>query len=370
MDAAQQATAAQRVAARRPAWLAQLAQGTERFHEPRRADCPWCGADRPRTRLRTTDLLGRKPGTFTLDECQACGHVFQNPPLTPQGRDVYGRDAQEALDCPYAPHAHSHTHSHTHRVAHALAARRHRARARALARLAEPESWLDVNTGAGHFPAAARHVLPYTAFDGLDPGTEVEAAREAGHVEEAHRGRLRDLAPRLEGRYDVVSLFHQLERAADPRAELRAAHRALRPGGHLVIEAYDPASRAARLLGRWWTAHGQPRHPHLLPLANLRDALTGLGLTVVAADRRAAHVPADLTAAAALLVGRLAPAPDVPWRAKAPGPHRRRLRRACWWAAVPLLAAAAAADHLLAPLLTRTGFANTYRVIAHRPAEE
>jgi hypothetical protein len=70
----------------------------------------------------------------------------------------------------------------------------------------------------------------------------------------------------------------------------------------------------------------------------------------VATDRRSPHTPQDLSAALSLLLAHRLPA---------------RLHRA----AVPLVAAAAALDHILAPLLRRTRFANTYRVIArNRPA--
>lgn len=70
---------AEQVAALRPRYQADLARGLDRFFEPRRADCPWCGSARLKTRLRTTDLLQHKPGHFVLDHCQDCRHTFQNP---------------------------------------------------------------------------------------------------------------------------------------------------------------------------------------------------------------------------------------------------------------------------------------------------
>ncbi|MFF9239197.1 class I SAM-dependent methyltransferase [Streptomyces sp. NPDC014801] len=115
--------------------------------------------------------------------------------------------------------------------------RRLRALARRLARLvAEPESWLDVGTGDGAFPDAAREFFPYTSFDGVDPGPRVLEARAAERVEEAYVGPL--AATGLTARYDVVSLLHHLEHSADPRRELTAALTALRPGGHLVLELH------------------------------------------------------------------------------------------------------------------------------------
>lgn len=65
--------------------------------------------------------------------------------------------------------------------------RRHRVLARAILRLLpEPESWLDVGTGDGHFPEAAKELFPYTSFDGVDPTPRVVRARAAERIEEAY----------------------------------------------------------------------------------------------------------------------------------------------------------------------------------------
>ncbi|MEU8955710.1 class I SAM-dependent methyltransferase [Streptomyces sp. NPDC048518] len=348
--------AAQQVAARRPAYLAELALGTERFHEPRRTDCPWCGSERLRVRLRTTDLVQHKPGSFTLDRCGDCAHCFQNPRLTPEGMDFYRRDFRDGPGGrePVKP------------FGAGAAAKRRLAAVRALAALDEPECWLDVDTGAAHFPALARRVLPYTSFDGTDRGAGLERGVRRGRVEEGHRGSLPELAGRLAGRYDALSMFHTLQRSPDPRAELGAARTVLRPGGHLLIEAPDPECRAARLLGRWWASHRQPRTLHLVPLANLRQELTALGFTVVAVERRTAHAPVDLGAAVALFLNCRMPAADVPWRPGPATPLQLKLRRAARWALVPPVLLARALDVVLAPLLTRVGFSNTYRVVARR----
>ncbi|MEV3853486.1 class I SAM-dependent methyltransferase [Streptomyces sp. NPDC050095] len=346
----------QAVAERRPAYLTELAQGTERFHEPRRPDCPWCGSTKLRTRLRTTDLLQHKPGEFTIDQCRSCAHSFQNPRLTPEGLNFYYRDFYDGL---YADQAEKIFGAQT-------STKRYQASARALAHHMEPESWLDVGTGHGHFPAVAKQVLPYTAFDGLDISEGVEEGRKEGRIDEAHRGFLTDLAPQLAGRYDAMSMFHYLEHSLDPREELKAAHRVLRPGGHLMIEVPDPECRYAKLLGKWWVSYFQPQHLHFIPLANLRTELAALGYTVVAVDRREPHVPLDLTAAVALLAGHYLPDADDPWRSKVPSAAQRKLRKILMYAAAPAFVAAYAADQLLAPLVSRTSFSNAYRVIARR----
>ncbi|MEU2731933.1 class I SAM-dependent methyltransferase [Streptomyces griseoviridis] len=205
-----------------------------------REDCPWCGARRLRAR------------TPALDRCQSCAHVFRNPPPPAPGpapdRDRPGR---------------------------------HLATARAVLRALrdEPESWLDVGTGDARFPAAARTLFPYTAFDGLDATPRVVRARAAERVEEAHVGRLTDraLTDPLRARYDVVSLLHHLTRVPDPRAELRAALTLLRPGGLLVLELLDPDAPFAALTALGRTSRDRAGHLHLPPRANLAAYLTAAG---------------------------------------------------------------------------------------------
>jgi SAM-dependent methyltransferase len=311
---------------------------TDPFFQARREDCPWCGSPRLRTRLRSPDPLRQRSGTFVLDECDECGHTFQNPRLTAEGLAFYHRDFYER-----------HLEEFAARILSARSVRRrHRAAARALSALPDPESWLDVGTGHARFPEAAKEFFPYTSFDGLDATARVARALVEGRVEEAHRGHLSTpgMAERLRARYDVVSMFHHLEHVSDPRAELRGALVALRPGGHLVVEVTDPHSAFASLLGKWWLPYGQPRHLHLMPLPNLRAELESQGCTIVVTDRRAPHLPYDLSAAGALAL------------TYAPPPARR--------AATPLLAAASALDHALSPFARRTSLSNAYRLVARR----
>lgn len=83
--------------AARTYYQAELAAGIERFFEPRRESCRWCGSTDLSIGLRTPDLLQHKPGRFTLEQCGTCCHIFQNPRLTPAGLDFYYRDFYEGL---------------------------------------------------------------------------------------------------------------------------------------------------------------------------------------------------------------------------------------------------------------------------------
>jgi SAM-dependent methyltransferase len=345
---------AQEIAGLRIAYQRELALGTHRFHGPRSTACPWCGSARLRTRLRTVDLIQHKPGTFVIDQCRDCAHCFQNPALTSEGLDFYYRDFYDGLGAANMEMLFGTKGSR----------KRYESSARALLPFGARHRWLDVGTGHGHFPEAARAVHPDTVFDGLDLGEGVEDGVRHGRIAEAHRGLLTELAPKLEARYDTVSMFHYLEHTTDPRAELTAARTVLAPGGHLIIEVPDPECAMSAILGRWWLPYFQPQHLHLMPLANLRRELEALGYTVVAVERRDPHIPVDLVGAVALMLGHYLPFADEPWRAAPPSRLQRKARTALFWSAVPALAGVYGLEQLLAPLLCRTRFSNAYRIVA------
>jgi SAM-dependent methyltransferase len=210
-------------------------------------------------------------------------------------------------------------------------------------------------------------LYPGTAFDGLDLSEGVELAEREGRLARGYRGSFPELAPKLAGEYDVVSMFHYLEHSTDPARELAAAQQALRPGGLLLIEVPDPQSRYARLLGRWWLPWLQPQHLHLAPLPNLRSRLGELGFTVLLEQRAEPHDPIDLLAAGWLALDAAAPREDAPWLpGTPPGRLRRALRTAVFLAGAPVLLAAALADRLLARAAGRFGFSNAYRVLARK----
>lgn len=343
------------VAALRPAYLAELADGPSVFFEPMRHDCPCCGSARIGGHLRLPDLIQHKPGAFRIDRCHACLHLFQNPRLNARGLDFYYRDfydglGEQQLDGMFGGRTKSY---------------RRRAES-VLPYLGEAKRWIDVGTGHGHFCEVAREVLPDVVFDGLDRSAGAELAELEGRVERGLRGAFTELAPGFAGSYDVVSMFHYLEHSTEPLRELEAARTALRAGGRLVVEVPDPDSRYARLLGRWWLPWLQPQHLHLMPVANLRRALSELGFTVVAEQHRSAHEPVDLVAAVWLTLDEAAPRDDLPWLPARPGRSRRALRTAALLAGVPALVLATLADRMIAPFAQRLGLCNAYRLVARR----
>ncbi|MDT0307968.1 methyltransferase domain-containing protein [Streptomyces sp. DSM 44917] len=345
------------VARARVTYQAEMARGLGRFFLPRETRCPWCGSERLTQRLRTRDWVQAKPGEFTLDRCRDCDHTFQNPRLNAEGLDFYYRDFYDGLGAETSAEMFSRGSS----------VKRFHASVHAVTPHIAPRAWLDVGTALGHFPAAARQLLPDTEFHGLDMGESVEQAAEAGRISRAYRGFLTELAEKeLAGQYDLVSMFHYLEHTTDPKAELAAARTALKPGGHLLIEIPNPQSLSGKVMGKYWVPWFQPQHLHFIPLANMQEELNRTGFTVVAAEFGNAHIPVDLIGGLWFVLNRVLPQDDLAWRPRKPGRAARATRLGGLIAALPLMLAVHGLDLALAPIARRTRFCNAYRLIARR----
>jgi SAM-dependent methyltransferase len=332
-------------------YQAEIADGVNRFLEPRRVDCPWCGSPDIAVQVTSPDVVQRKPGRFTLERCQNCRHIFQNPQLNTTGLDFYYRDAYDGLGA-----------KSTERV-FSLMIRAYRRRAEMVRPYTNPRTWLDVGTGHGHFCRTASEIWPETEFAGLDFGDSVLEAERRGWIHEAYRGSFPDLVDTLSGRYDVVSMHHYLEHTVEPLRELEAAAQILGRHGHLLIEVPDPESTMARLLGRHWQPWFQPQHLHLIPVGNLERALASNGFRVVAVDRARADMGFDFFLTAAVLLQALGPDPRLPWAAPAGLiDHLRRI--AALALTPPALLAGLLLDLTVRPLLPH--HSNTYRVLAER----
>jgi SAM-dependent methyltransferase len=330
----------------------EIERGVGRFVGPRAEECPWCGGRALTGHVVARDILQGKPGRFRMERCGDCGHVFQNPRVTPEGLAFYYRDVYDGLGDVLAERIFSSNTSW------------YLARAAMVRRVARPRSWLDVGTGKGHFCRAARTELPGTRFDGLDFGSAVEEGAQRGWIDRAYRGEFRALAPDLAGRYDVISMHHYLEHTPDPLVELDAAAKVLPPGGWLLIELPDPESWFGKVLGGLWVPWLAPQHLHMIPLANLRAALEQRGLEVVAEERGEADQGPDFVASAAAVVNRLGLDVDRPWWPRVPGPREYAGVLATLVSAAPLMGTAVLLDLLTAPIARRNS--NAYRVLARK----
>lgn len=342
------------VESRRPEYEALMADGVERFVGEPVGECPLC-AGKLTTHLKNGDLVQHKPGTFTLDRCVDCGHIFQNPRLTLDGLAFYYRDFYDGLG------------EEELEGVFAWGAEPYFQRARMVEAVHRPERWLDVGCGHGHFCLLARDVFPDARFDGLDLSESIEEAKRRQWVDEGFRGLFPQMAGELAGRYDVVSMSHYLEHTLDPRDELDAAAEVLGEGGLLLIELPDPESPFGRWLGRLWLPWFQPQHLHLLSTKNLDRLLEERGFESLVWHRAEAHQKVDLMFATYLWLRRIAKPVNVPWRPR-PSVLGRLWHGLVWAFGSVLLLSARMTDRLIAPWVLRRGASNTYRVVARKVA--
>jgi SAM-dependent methyltransferase len=329
---------------------------TDELFEPRRDTCPWCGSSSISDRLDVTDLLQHKPGTFHLDECADCRHIFQNPALTVRGLDHYYEHAYDGIGEELAE------------VSFGTLTPIYERRIETLARFTEPRAWLDVGTGHGHFPLYARRRWPDATFDGTDIAESVEAAHRYGRIDTAYRGLFPDMADGLPRSYDVLSMHHYLEHTKEPRRELAAAAKVLEPGGHLMIEMPDAESPWARHLGRFWWQWAQPQHQHFITCDELVSTLEEGGFEVVCVQRGEATMGGELFNAVALAMQSVARSPHLPWLPP-PTPGQRLARKAAFVASLPAFAVTKIADEVKDARLRQPGNTtpgNAYRIVARR----
>jgi SAM-dependent methyltransferase len=228
----------------------------------------------------------------------------------------------------------------------------------------EPARWLDVGGGFGHFCWAAREVFPKTRFECLDMGASVEEAARRGWADASHRGQLPELASKLAGQFDVVSLLHCLEHSRDPRAEIAAAFDVLAPGGRLLIEVPDPECIWRRVLGPLWMPYFQPQHLHLLSVDNLSRLLREKGYVVERSER--SKLGDNFTLALLLLVNRLDPE-DSPWLPPKSS-ARAALGAVLRALATPLFVLTWLVDRLIRAVGALPHSSNAFRVLARKPS--
>lgn len=192
--------------------------------------------------------------TFQIVQCRSCGLVFTNP--MPHLEPFYA----DTVDPVYL-----------------LSERQRRATARhAVAKIAtlEPRGrLLDVGCGTGVFldTASERYDVEGVELSGW-------AADIASQRRTVHRRPLSELA--FQERFDVVTLWTVIEHLEDPRAELKAVHAALAPGGLVVIYTGDVGAWLARLLGKkWWEYKGM--HLFYFSRRTLTRMLGDVGFDVV-----------------------------------------------------------------------------------------
>jgi SAM-dependent methyltransferase len=331
----------------------QIESGLDQFFETRVEHCTLCQSSSLIQHIQVADQYQGKPGTFTLEKCESCEHIFQNPRLSLAGLNFYYEDfydglGEDGMDMIFGASEIS-----------------YRQRVSMIRAYGSPQRWLDVGGGHGHFALIARHLLPQTSFDVLDLSESVEIAQQRRWCDQGIRGLFPECAPNLVDQYDGISMSHYLEHTLDPVAEVQAAAQVLGEGGLLMIEVPDPECRLGHYLKGFWLPWFQPQHLNLVPAKNLEKILNSHNFEVLALDRSQAHQSVDFFFAALILAQRLAPDHTRPWsteRGKIYPLWRFLVILAC----LPLFILGTVIDRTLRPLFTRPTWSNTYRILARK----
>lgn len=290
------------------------------------ARCPGCDATEAHLEYAAHDALyavDSRP--FPLQRCAGCGLVYLGV-----------RPTREAIARAYPAHYFwrlAHTESAPGADLDArfaalyfrqLYARRARWAARRLP--PGPARVLDLGCGEGHFLRAlaaeraapedavarsdafqGRGGSPPLAASGLDAKTPSWTSDGSTYVGvdfavgpaaaplRLLSGDLNGLAldrPPLEGaRFDLVCFWHVLEHLHAPRAALRTAYEALRPGGTLLVATQNFDALSRRLMGPRWPLNDVPRHLcHFTP-GTLSPLLVAAGFEAPALHRWTEYFP-------------------------------------------------------------------------------
>lgn len=234
--------------------------------------CYGCGQASSTPFISGVDDLTGRPGRFTFVRCSGCGMAYQSPRLTLEHvKSYYGdgyiahRKTSWGMLGPFF-----------NWVMGSLDRAKMRIVTRACA-LGPGSSVLDVGCGAGGFLS---HVLERSGarVAGVD---FVDLSDHPGlRGVEFHHGLFYEQAVGA-GRHDLVTMWHFLEHDYDPVRSLEHARRALKPGGHLVVEVPRLDSVSFRLFKDRWPGLQAPQHTVLYDKAALIGMVERAGFEVV-----------------------------------------------------------------------------------------
>jgi 2-polyprenyl-3-methyl-5-hydroxy-6-metoxy-1,4-benzoquinol methylase len=232
--------------------------------------CQLCGSEKRTQKFRDDP--------FEVVTCDDCGLVYVTPRLQGQALlDIYDEGYWKS-DNPkvrgYADYARE----------SALYLKTYQKRLALVQRWLVPNARvLDVGCAAGYFLRVVQPLGHDVHGVELSPAIAKEAIAALGS-DRIHVGTLDDAAAAMDYRpqsFDLVTLWDVIEHIPDPQAVLRKIRELVKPGGRLLLETQNVASRWAALLGRRW--HHYKHHEHLYHFtpATIRRLLDDCGFRVL-----------------------------------------------------------------------------------------
>ncbi len=265
--------------------------------------CPLCGDPEGAPLWTVPDRLHGLPGRFTVVRCKSCGLVRQHPRVTPEGIGRYYPSEYAVYGSRRPPATgKGRTLALRERWLNWLVDGRPSSLAAGFGRVVRdlPARLFGLTTAARFNPlavpgrerrlldvgcASGDYLLEMQAHGWRVEGVEFdEAAAAAARARglKVTTGPFPEVAARLSGKFDAVTLRHVIEHLPDPVAALRASRSLLTPRGVLLVGTPLVDGLLARAAGPFWYPLDQPRHYHLFNRANLAGALRVAGFRVVA----------------------------------------------------------------------------------------
>lgn len=210
-------------------------------------------------------------GATRIVRCVDCGLAYVSPRLR---ADLVAAAYREGVDPLYVAQAGPRRRSFRRNLAY-------------VARYRAPGRLLDVGCAAGYFLDVCAEAG--WSVCGIEPNRGFVADARLRHGDRVAEGSLADGGSgaertRLAGPFDVITMWDVLEHATDPRVELQAAYRLLKPGGLLFVNFPDIGSLAARLTGSaWWFLLSH--HLYYFTPRSLTALLESEGFSIVARSR-------------------------------------------------------------------------------------
>ena len=233
-------------------------------------DCGICGS--------VEKELQFQDGPFRVVACSGCGVTYVTPRLLDASliENVYDEsywNSSEAKTHGYSDYAgDAELYKRTYRDRLAIVHRHFPTNQRDDG---SPRRVLDVGCAAGYFLS----VMAEDGWDisGLEPSDAIRVRAEAELGAENVRGGLLGMDDFEPGSFDLITFWDVIEHIPDPRAALVRAGELLAPGGLLIVETQDVASRAAKVLGKKWQHYKHAEHIYHFNPATLTALLDSAG---------------------------------------------------------------------------------------------
>jgi 2-polyprenyl-3-methyl-5-hydroxy-6-metoxy-1,4-benzoquinol methylase len=212
-------------------------------------NCPLCGSANIAHYLTTKDhmLTGE---VFDIWKCNDCSFIFTQG-IPPSGEIGHYYQGPEYI-------SHSDTRKGLmNKLYHMGRSFMQGEKYRMVSKVANGKNLLDIGCGTGYFPAYMKRKGYKVAGVEVDPGAREFARKEFGlavYTPEEF------LNYKIEGKFDVITLWHVLEHLDDFNLYFERMLAQLTPSGSMVIALPNCSAHDARHYKEFWAGYDVPRH--------------------------------------------------------------------------------------------------------------